>query len=168
MTDSAPAAPTREVVGLFTDRADFDSATHELLTTGFDRTDLSVLSSHDSLDSADAPASPWKEAVLALAGEYKIIGPLVASGGIFLAGGPMAATVAAVVGAAVGSIAVKEVIDEVTSAHNADFQRALEAGGLILWVRVANEGSESHARRILETHRARNIHLHEGGHPEPA
>ncbi|MDP7547632.1 MAG: hypothetical protein QGF20_10100, partial [Alphaproteobacteria bacterium] len=39
-------------------------------------------------------------------------------------------------GAAVGGIAVKEILDEVTSTpHTEDFARSLEAGSVILWVR---------------------------------
>ena len=47
----------------------------------------------------------------------------------------MAATLAALIGAAVGGMAVKEVLEEVSSApHTVDFKRALDAGSIILWV----------------------------------
>ena len=52
----------------------------------------------------------------------------MASGAILLVGGTVSATIAGIIGAAVGGIAVKEVLDEVTSTpHTEDFARSLEA-----------------------------------------
>ncbi len=158
MTETPDSAPIREVVGLFDDRAAFDAAVDDLLAAGFDRSDLSVLSSHDSLDAAEHSGFDWGAA---LAGEYKMVGPLVASGAVFLAGGPVAATIAAVIGAAVGGAAVKELIDEVTSAHHDDFARAMKAGGLVLWARVADTDAEAAARDVLARHGAGSVHRHD-------
>ncbi|CCQ72258.1 hypothetical protein [Magnetospira sp. QH-2] len=163
MTESSDSKTQREIIGLIADRAAFEDATRDLLDAGFEKPDLSVLSSHDSLEAAESSSGSWSDAITALVGEYKVVGPLVASGGIFLAGGPVAATVGAIVGAAVSGIAAKEVLDEVTSSHQEDFQRALDAGGLILWVRVTDAEKELQARDILARHGATNIHLHEAG-----
>jgi hypothetical protein len=163
-------SPTRarEVVGLFADRAGFEKAVAALLAAGFDRTDLSVLSSHESLDAAERPSNPWRDVVTALIGEYKVVGPLVASGVIFLTSGPVAATVAGLIGAAVSGVAVKEVLDEVLAKpHTADFERALAAGGMILWVRVEDEAAVERASRALIAGGASNVHLHDGRRPAP-
>lgn len=154
-------APKREVVGVFVDRDSFETAVHRLLEAGFRRRDLSVLASHESLDAAGKPAQPWKDAITALVGEMKFEIPLVASGAIVLAGGSIAATIAGLIGATVGGIAIKEVLDEVTSApHTADFARSLDAGSLILWVQIPHGEKEIAAAAILEECGASNVHTH--------
>src|SRR5512147_2139196 len=149
-----------EVVGLFAERESFERAVEELLRNGFERADLSVLASHESLEAAGRPGKSWREAMLALIGELKYEGPLVASGAIFLAGGPIAATIAAVIGAAVGGAAVVDLLGEVTAKpHTEDFARSLAAGAVILWVRAPDEARESWARAVLEANGATNVHI---------
>ena len=88
---------------------------------------------------------------------------MMASSAVLLAGGPMAATIAGLVAAAVGGIAAKEIVDEVTSSpHTEDFARSLEAGGLILWVRATDGDRERTATRIRTDHGGTNVHTHEG------
>ncbi len=160
--NSKPLDSVREVVGLFADRETFEAAVEALDAAGFGRPDLSVLSSHDSIDAAGRPGKPWKDALIALVGELKYEGPLVASGAIFLAGGAIAATVAGIVAAAVGGVAAKELLDEITSSPNTeDFARSLEAGSVILWVRVSDAARMSAARTILEENGGANVHIHE-------
>ena len=97
-----------EVVGVITSEAEFRAALNALLAAGFVRADLSVLASHDSIEAAGRPASTWHDASVALLGDLRYEVPLVASGAVVLAGGPVAATIAAVIGAAVGGVAVKD------------------------------------------------------------
>lgn len=159
MIEAAEDYPA-EVVGLFADREGFERAVAALLEEGFERADLSVLSSHESLDAAGRPGKQWREAMLALVGEIKYEGPLVASGAIFLAGGPLAAGIAAVIGAAVGGIALKDVLEEITAKpHTEDFARSLAAGSVILWVRVTDADQEQRARQVLIAAAADNVHL---------
>jgi hypothetical protein len=160
VTDKAQTSePAREVIGLFADRDSFEAAIAALMEAGFDRADLSVLSSHESIDAAGAPGKPWRDVMTAMVGEIKYEVPLVASGAILLAGGPVAATIAGVIGAAVGGVAVKEVLEEVTAKpHTEDFARSLAAGSVILWVRATDDNREAAARAILERHGGYNIH----------
>ena len=152
----------REVVGLFADRDSFEAAVTELLDAGFARTDLSVLGSHESLDAAGEPGKQWKDALIAMVGELKFEVPLVASGAIVLAGGPTAALIGGLIGAAVGGIAIKDVIGEVTATpHTEDFARAVEAGSVILWVRAADAAGEDAAGAILGANGGTNVHVHE-------
>ena len=154
---------SREVVGLFAGRESFETAVEALTAVGFERADLSVLGSHASIDAAGTPGKPWRDVLTALVGEVKYEVPMVASGAVLLAGGPMAATIAGLVAAAVGGIAAKEIVDEVTSSpHTEDFARSLEAGGLILWVRATDGDRERAATRILTGHGGTNVHTHEG------
>jgi len=153
---------TREAVGLFADRAGLEAAVHHLFENGFDRTDLSVLDGHESIDAAGQPGKPWKDVLTALVGEIKYEGPLVAAGAILLAGGPTAALIASVIGAATAGVAAKEVLDEVTSAPDSeDFANALAAGGVILWVLCADEAHEHKALKILEQFNGTNVHMNE-------
>ena len=150
----------REIVGLFTERDSFDRAVAALLSSGFERADLSVLASHESLEAAGRPGKSWREAMLALVGELKYEGPLVASGAIFLAGGPVAATIAGVIGAAVGGAAAVDLLGEVTAQpHTEDFARSLAAGSVILWVRAPDEARQAKARDILTACGADNVHI---------
>ncbi len=154
--------PYREVVGLFADMDGFEAAATALLDQGFERTDLSVLGSHESLDAAGKPGKPLKDVLTALVGELKYEGPLVASGAILLAGGPTAAVIAGVIGAATAGAAAKEVLDEVTAApHTEDFARSLDAGSVILWVHAADGELEERAAEILARHGGTNVHIHE-------
>lgn len=153
---------TREVVGILATRDAFEGAVADLTEAGIERSDLSVLSSHESLEAAGSPAKPWRDVLTALVGELKYEGPLVASGLILLAGGSAAASVAAVIGAAVSGVAAKEVLDEVTAKpHTEAFARSVEAGGIILWVRTDTAEEESKAAEILQSHGGQNVHTHE-------
>lgn len=156
-----PSSSAPELVGLLADRESFETTVKALREAGLARTDLSVLSTHESIDAAGEPGKPLKDTLTALVGELKFEGPLVASGAIYLAGGPMAGTIAALIGAAVGSVAAKEVIEEVTSSpHTEDFTRAVEAGSIILWVRVKDDAVKAKAEAILVNNGAQNVHLH--------
>jgi len=159
----------REVVGLFAGRDAFDAAVLRLTEAGFDRADLSVLASHESLQGAGKPGRAWRDALVALVGETKYEWPLVASGAILLAGGPLAATVAALVGAAVGGVAMKELLDEVTATpHTAEFAQALDAGAVILWVRADDDTRERQATAILQQAAAGDVHTVERDAPPAA
>lgn len=158
MTTAATRLVT-EVVGLFADREGFDAAVAGLLAAGLSRTDLSVLASHETIDAAGRPGKDWRDAMTAVVGETKYEWPLVASGAVVLAGGPLAATVAGLVGAAVGGVAIKTLLDEVTAQpHTADFARSLEAGAVILWVRVEDNDRQQRAETILRDSGGQNIH----------
>jgi hypothetical protein len=164
--ETAPARFPCEVVGVIASEADFRAAVAALLAQGFVRADLSVLASHDSIDAAGKPASSWRDASVALLGDLRYEVPLVASGAVLLAGGPVAATIAAVIGATVGGVAVKDVLEEVTAKpHTEEFARAVDAGSLILWVNVTGEGELQRAERLLKEHGAINVHI---AHPARA
>ncbi|WP_404382162.1 hypothetical protein [Caenispirillum salinarum] len=166
MSDTNPA-PTikREVVGLFADRADLEGAIKDLRASGFDRTDLSLLTSHESIDVGDQSSElSLRERLLPLLTEWRYEVPLVGAGLIAVASGPTGAAIAALVGAGVGVAAVRDLVNEVTSLPDTEeFARELEAGAVALWVFVGdNPEFEAKAREVLRQHNASNIHLHEG------
>ena len=152
----------REVVGIFTSRTDFDTAVNALLAAGFNRSDLSVLASHTSLDAASAATQSWKDRLVGLMGELKYEGPLVTAGLIALAAGPVGAAIAGLIAAGVGGVALKELTEEITARpHSAEFARALAAGSILLWVDAENADPRSKAMEILTASGGSNVHLNE-------
>ena len=163
MTEAATPFPViREAVASFSDREHFRNAVSALLAGGFARDDLSVLASHDSLVVADEALGTPKEVVRAgLSDEIKYIAPLTVAGMIVLSGGPIALTVAALVGAGLGGAALKELFDDYTaSRHSEDFAAALKGGAALLWVRCPDPDSELAATRILDQAGGAHVHVH--------
>ena len=163
MAETSPSFPIiREAVASFPDREHFHRAVADLLAAGFDPADLSVLASHDSLAAAHEPGgSETKLLPAGLADEIKYIAPLTVAGIILLSGGPIAATVAALVGAGLGGAALKELFDEYTAPrHSQEFEAALHAGAALLWVRCEDPDRELTATRILEQAGGRHVHIH--------
>jgi hypothetical protein len=90
------------------------------------------------------------------------------AGIILLSGGPIAATVAALVGAGLGGAALKELFDDYTAPRHAEnFAAALHAGAALLWVRCEDSERELTATRILEEAGGRHVHVH-GRPPQTA
>ena len=151
---------TREAVGVFAERERFQAAVAELESAGFDHTDLSVLATHEAIEAAGTQKESWREVFNAFVNEARYEHPLFASGMIFLAGGPVTATIAGIIAAAVGSLAVKDIIEEVVARpHTEQFADAVEAGGAILWVRCASAERERDAMAILKKNGATSVHL---------
>nr|WP_295829888.1 hypothetical protein [uncultured Azospirillum sp.] len=160
MTEQTVPAEVREVVALFSTRAGFDRAVEALLAAGYDRADLSVLASHTSLEAADPKYRPRDEALTGLVGELKYAFPLTTAGLIAIVGGPIEAALAALVAAGVGGAAIKDYLDELTSHPKPDeFTRALEAGGVILWVRIDTPDQKAQATALLEREGGANVHV---------
>jgi hypothetical protein len=163
VTEGSPSFPiVREAVASFPDRDHFHRAVSNLLAAGFETSDLSVLASHDSLAAAGEPGEPAPKAVPAgLSDEIKYIAPLTVAGIILLSGGPIAATVAALVGAGLGGAALKELFDDYTAPrHCQDFAAALHAGAALLWARCEDAERELTATRVLEEAGGRHVHIH--------
>lgn len=162
MAGTDPHAPAiREVVGTFSRREPFIEAAEALVAAGIPRSELSVLSSHDSLEAVVGhQGKPWREVLAALSGEMKYEGPLVTAGLFAFLSGPVGASVAALIAAGVGGMAAKELLDEISAVPDSEeFTRALEAGSLILWVGVADQTQEEKARGILTAKGAANIRV---------
>src|SRR3954451_8661026 len=158
-----PFPVIREAVASFPDRQHFGGAVSALLAAGVDQTDLSVVASHQPLAVADDEQG--KLIAAALTEELKYIGPLPLAGFVLLSGGPIAATIAALVGAGLGGAALKEIFDEYTAPpHRDEYAAALSAGAVLLWVRCADPDLEARALRILDESGGRHVHIH--GRPQ--
>ncbi len=159
---AASAAQTREAVALFDDQDKLQGAIDALLEARFLPSDLSILSSHESIEAARHQGGLFEDMKTALGSDLKYLGPLAAAGLIMLAAGPMAAVLTALVAAGIGGLAMKELMDETTSApHVENFTRALEAGAVILWVRVDDAAREAQALDILTGHGGDNAHINQ-------
>ena len=160
MSPSTPTFPViREAVASFSDREHFGNAVAALIAAGFEPSDLSVLASHKPLAAADE--KPEELVPVGLTDEIKYIAPLTVAGIVLISGGPIAVTLAALVGAGLGGAALKELLDDYAAApHRAEFATALTAGAALLWVRCADPDLELRALRILEEAGGRHVHIH--------
>jgi hypothetical protein len=156
---ATPFPVVREAVASFPDREHFRQAVSALLTAGFVPSDLSVLASHRPLTAAEE--TPGELVAAGLSDEIKYIAPLTVAGIVLISGGPIAATVAAIVGAGLGGAALKELFDDYTAApHREEFEAALTAGAALLWVRCADPELELRALRLLEEAGGQHVHVH--------
>ena len=172
----------REAVGVFKTEADLQGAIDELMSSGFDRAELSLLASEhvveeklghrynkvaEAEDDAEIPRCCYvsPESVSAaeggLIGGLMYVGAVAAAGIVLVSGGALATALAGMAlagggGALVGGLLAKLVGDR----HAAHLQEQLERGGLLLWVRTWNQEDERRAVEILKRHSGADVHVH--------
>jgi hypothetical protein len=172
----------REAVGIFDRADDMQAAIDELLTSGFHRSELSLLASEQAVDQklghqyekvaalADDPtvlrtAYVSPEAIGGaqggLIGGLMYVGAAVAGGAIVASGGTLLAALSAAamtggLGGFAGAILAKWVGD-----HQAQYlQDQIDRGGLLLWVRTQDADDEKRAVKILRRHSGTEVHVH--------
>ncbi|GAB4362402.1 MAG: hypothetical protein Kow00114_17610 [Kiloniellaceae bacterium] len=152
---------TVEVAATFATRESFTAAVKALQAAGFEHDDLSVLDTHESLSAAGKPSEAWQESLAGLVGEINYVGPLTAAGLIAIASGPIGAAVAGAMAAGLTGAALVDLLDEVRATpHTEAFARALEAGAILLWVRVDSEARAHEAEALLARHGGSDVHRH--------
>jgi hypothetical protein len=154
MTTPLPPEHTRELVAPFADPAAFKQAVEALLAAGFDRTDLSMLGTHDSLEVAGDLAGYRREPAASiragLADEAGLVGSVALAGALLLVAGPVGVAGAALAAAAAGALALRPFFAQLTeAAHVEGFARAIEEGRILLWVRTADTASVARAESLL-------------------
>jgi len=182
MATESNLARVCEVVGIFHNPDDLESAIDELLSSGFDRAELSLLASEDAVatklggyyrpvnEMADNPAVPRTafvstaaigDAKGALIGGLTYVGATVAIGAVVMSGGALAAAVAAaVLAGGTGGLIGSALAYWVGHHHAAYLHDQIENGGLLLWVRAWNESDEKRALEIVAKHAADKMHSH--------
>ena len=171
-----------EVVAVFHASEHLENAIDELLSSGFDRAELSLLASADSVaeklgghyrpaeEMAENPEVPRTafvstaaigDAEGALIGGLAYVGATVVAGVAVVAGGALAATIAAAVFAGGAGAVLGSVLARWVGHHHADYlSEQIENGGLLLWVRAWNPSDESRAVDILRKHAGDRVHAH--------
>lgn len=172
----------REAVGVFHKVDDLQAAIDELLSSGFNRAEISILGSQDAVDAKLATAQSSRDELgdnpstprgLYVSNESMEVGKGSLIGGLALLGG-LASTV--VLGAAGGPILVMVLgVALATGAGGilgtglagllghqraSHFQDQLDRGGLLLWVRTFDTVREHRAVEILTRHSGGGVHVH--------
>ena len=171
-----------EVVGVFHAADDFESAIDELLSSGFDRAQLSLLASERAIEDklihshqcvaelADDPTVPRTayispaavgDAQGALIGGLTYVGATSAIGAVVMSGGALAATlIAAIVTGGAGTL-LGSVLARLVGQHHAEnLNTQIERGGLLLWVRAWQPEDEMLAIRTLRKYGGDDVHSH--------
>jgi hypothetical protein len=181
----------REAVGVFHDRDSFQSAVEDLMSAGFDRSELSLLAGEQAIEDKlghayrrvqeleDDPTVPraayvgnhsLAEARTGVIGGLAYIGAMVGAGAVVASGGTLAAAIAAAAIAGGGSGLIGGWAARFLGRHRAKvLQHQLDHGGLLLWVYVRDPAREQRATEILTRHGAEDVHVHElPGSRDPA
>ena len=172
----------REAVGIFHEPRDLQAAIDDLLSSGFDRAELSLLASEHAIQEklghrykrvepmVDDPAIPRAafvsneaigDAKGGLIGGLLYVGATVAAGAIVASGGAIATAIAGAVMAGGAGGLLGAILAKWLDHHHASYlQEQVERGGLLLWVRTMTASSEERALRILKQHAGEHVHVH--------
>ena len=178
-----PDRMSREAVAVFRDERSLQRAVDDLLISGFDRSAVSLLAGQQVVEASlrhayrsvadleDDPSVPRvhyagtdsrTEATGAVIGGFAYVGACASAGVVAASGGTALAALLAV--AATGGVAglLGVGVARLIARHHAQhLQTQLDKGGLVLWVRVANDDQERDALEILMQHEAGDIHIHQ-------
>ncbi|GER08690.1 hypothetical protein GCM10007972_26690 [Iodidimonas muriae] len=174
--------PVREAVAVFETVETLQEAIDDLLSSNFDRAELSLLAGEHAVEEKlghvykkieeleDDPNVPTVayistesigDAKGALIGAPMYIAACTAAGIAIAVGGPLAAAITAGAAAGGAGAIIGGVLASIVGKHHADYlHEQLEHGGLILWVRTKDAEHEERAKRILAKHSAHDVHVH--------
>lgn len=180
--DSAPLVP-REAVAVFHEAGSMDAAVDELLSSGFNHGDLSILADEQVLSTkpgmcwmlsqqlADEPGAPTKAYVSpeslgdlegAVIGVLTYLGAIGTAAVVIGGSGPIGAAILATAAAGAGGAGIGVLLTQVLRHHHADeLAHQLERGGLLLWVRTATPAAEERAVSVLRRHGGQDVHVHD-------
>lgn len=172
----------REAVGIFLTSVDLQQAIDTLLTSGFNRADLSLLAKTGTVDDKlgyrykkiedleDDPSVPRAayvspeaigDAEGGLIGALFYIGAITATGAVVASGGTLATLIAAAAAAGGAGGLVGSILAKWLGSHHGQYlQEQLDRGGLLLWVRTPNPAAEQRAVEILRKHSGEDVHVH--------
>lgn len=182
MSEKQDADAIREAVGVFESGETLQAAIDELLSSGFDRSELSFLASESAVteklghkykkvreleDDASVPRAVYVspesvgDAEGGVIGALMYVGAGVLMGPVAAAGGTLAAiAAAAAVGGGVGGVLGSLLARYIGAQHAHRIEEQLKHGGLLLWVRVWDAAREQRAVEILARHSGKDVHVH--------
>jgi hypothetical protein len=153
-----------------------------LLSSGFDRAELSLLASEQAVEEklghryekveqlADDAAIPRVafvsteaigDAKGGLIGGLLYVGAAVAAGAVVASGGAIATAIAGSVLAGGAGGLIGAILAKWLEHHHANYlQDQIEHGGLLLWVRTSTASHEDRALKILREHAGEHVHVH--------
>ncbi len=178
------ATPTvREAVGVFQSERALQAAVDDLLSHGFDRSELSLLAPLSSVekelghgftsvreleDDAAVPTTAYVstdvigDAEGGVFGGFIYVGALATLTTVVASGGAIGAAIIAAAAGGIGGGAIGAVLAKLIGEHHADYVAdQIERGGLLLWVRTWNAADEKRAVQILTDHSGADVHVHE-------
>ncbi|HAK62189.1 MAG: hypothetical protein ACOY17_10725 [Pseudomonadota bacterium] len=174
--------PVREAVAVFETAETLQAAIDELLISGFNRAELSLLAGEHAVeeklghhytkveeleDDPDVPTAAFVspesigDAEGALIGGPMYIAACTAAGIAVAVGGPLTTVITAGALAGGAGAVIGGVLASMVGKHHADYlHEQLEHGGLLLWVRTVDREHEKRATDILSKHSAHDVHVH--------
>jgi hypothetical protein len=189
MSPDPGTAGVHEAVGLFTNPKALQGAIDELLSSGFDRADISLLGSEQAVEASfghrltrsqleDNPATPRSVYVSpdaigtaegSLISLLAYVGGAATAGVIAIGGGPLTMIfLGAGLAGGVGGIIGAGLAEALGHWRAQEIRSHLEAGGLLLWVRTWHREDEGRALGILARRSGRDVHVHSSPRPERA
>lgn len=181
--EHASAINVPEVVGVFDSFDALQSAFYDLRMVGFSRYDISLLGSEEAIEEKlgkrywrsseleDDPRAPRaafvsEEAIGELeggiAGGFFFLGSYIAMLAMLTPASTLAASIAAIaIGGSPAAVIGALLARRVGKHHKDYYANQIEHGGILLWVRVADKEREELARKILEGHSGRDVHVHD-------
>lgn len=173
----------REVAGVFRSRDALEAAVAELQQQGFDRSEIDLMGGADAVrqklggiyapaeELADMPGTPRQAftgrddagtTTATVIGTLSSIGALAGVLAVVASGGALAVAVAAAAAGGVAGGGLGTMITKLLGREQAEQLKALlEAGGLVLWVRVRSADLEQKAQEILRRHGGEAVRVHE-------
>jgi hypothetical protein len=183
-TSGPTGATVREAVGVFADADALQAAIDDLMSSGFDRAEISLLASEEAVvaklghryrrvedleDDAEVPRAAYVSVESVGDAEGAVIGGLMyvtaglLMGPVALAGGTLAAIgTAGLAGMGIGGLLGAQLARLIGAHHAKRIEEQIHHGGLLLWVRAWNADRERRAVEILSRHSGRDVHVHEG------
>jgi hypothetical protein len=175
--------PCREAVGVFHEWAQLRAAVDELLLSGFDRAEISMLAGEKVVehklghvyqrvseleDDMSVPRVAFvgkdslTEGKASAIGVLGYLGAATAVGAVVASGGALAWVIVAGAAAGGGGAALGTLLARAMGRHHAkDIQSQIDKGGLLLWVRTCDGAREPCAMEILRKHGAEDVHVHD-------
>ncbi|WP_367197323.1 hypothetical protein [Amorphus sp. 3PC139-8] len=182
MTAGTQADSIREAVGVFDNAQALQEAVDELLSSGFDRSALSLLAAETAVEEKlghkfqkiaeleDDPIVPRcsyistesiGDAEGGLISGLMYIGATATAGAVVASGGTLALVIsAAALAGGVGGLFGALLAGRLGKQHAEHLQEQLDHGGLLLWVRTWSSEDEARAGEILARHSGRDVHVH--------
>jgi hypothetical protein len=172
----------REAVGVFDTTEQLQGAIDELMSSGFDRAEISLLASERTVeeklghkfrkaseleDDPNVPRAAYistestGDAEGAIIGALMYVGAGVLMGPVAVAGGTLATIAgAAALGGGFGGLIGSGLARLIGEKHARRIDEQLQHGGLLLWVRTWNAEREKRAIEILSRHSGHDLHVH--------